>query len=402
MQTSQQRVKRAITALQRGGLVVVADDEHREAEGDMVGLAERVTAETVNQMVTHARGLLCAPMSPEIAQKLGLHPMVSHGNDAFGTAFTVSTDAKTTSTGISAYDRATTLQHLADPLAQPGDFYHPGHIFPLIAKPHGTLQRAGHTEAAIDLARLAGARPVAYICEILKKDGHMARRPQLKALAEGMQLPFLTIQDIQAYRYQQNIDVVRSITKVHLPTKYGDFQLEAFATANDQEPTLLISKGDVQPDEPLLLRVHSECLTGDLLGSQRCDCGEQLAKALQTIEKAGHGAVLYLRQEGRGIGLANKLRAYKLQEEGLDTVEANQKLGFQPDQRHYGVVAAILHQKGVHQINLMTNNPDKVAQLTQLGIQVVKRTPLEVAPNDTDRGYLTTKKQKFHHLLKEV
>lgn len=401
MSTIKQRVETALTTLQRGGLVIVTDDDHREAEGDMVGLAQFVSVETVNKMVTNARGLLCAPMSQDIATSLGLTPMVAHGNDAFGTAFTVSADAKTTSTGISAVDRADTLRQLADPKSRPGDFYHPGHVFPLIAKEHGTLQRGGHTEAAVDLAKLAGARPVAYICEILKHDGHMARKRQLKAFAEGIQMPFLSIQDIQSYRYQQNIDVVQSITQVHLPTKYGDFQLEAFATNDGREPTLLISKGQITPDEPLLLRVHSECLTGDVFGSQRCDCGEQLALALRTIEQAGHGAVLYLRQEGRGIGLANKLRAYKLQEDGYDTVEANEQLGFQPDERHYGLVAAILHQKQVHTVKLLTNNPDKVTQLQNLGLQVTRES-LEVAPQKTDRNYLITKKQKFHHLLKEV
>ena len=401
MTTVTQRVETALTTLKAGGLVIVTDDDHREAEGDMIGLAEFVTPETVNKMVTNARGLLCVPMSAEIATNLGLHPMVTDATDAFGTAFTVSADAKSTTTGISAFDRATTIRQLASTAARPGDFYHPGHVFPLIAREHGTLARGGHTEAAVDLARLAGVRPVAYICEVLQRDGHMARRRQLKAFAEGIQMPLLSIQDIQTYRYQHNVDVAQAITQVHLPTKYGDFQLEAFATADDREPTLLISKDSIQPDEPLLLRVHSECLTGDLLGSQRCDCGEQLDLALKTIEQAGHGAVLYLRQEGRGIGLANKLRAYHLQEEGFDTVEANQQLGFQPDERHYGLVAAILHQKHVHQVTLLTNNPDKVTQLEDLGLQVTRQS-LEVAPQASDRAYLKTKKLKFHHLLKEV
>ncbi|GEO69668.1 GTP cyclohydrolase II [Levilactobacillus acidifarinae] len=401
MTTVTQRIETALTTLKAGGLVIVTDDDHREAEGDMLGLAEFVTPATVNKMVTNARGLLCVPMSAEIATNLGLQPMVANATDAFGTAFIVSADAQTTTTGISAVDRAATIRRLAEPTARPGDFYHPGHVFPLIAREHGTLARGGHTEAAVDLARLAGVRPVAYICEILKRDGHMARRRQLKSFAEGVQMPLLSIQDIQTYRYQHNVDVAQSITQVHLPTKYGDFQLEAFATTDGREPTLLISKGPIQPNEPLLLRVHSECLTGDLLGSQRCDCGEQLALALKTIERAGHGAVLYLRQEGRGIGLVNKLRAYQLQETGLDTVEANQKLGFRPDERHYGLVAAILHQKHVQRVTLLTNNPDKVTQLEALGLQVTRQA-LEVAPQAADRAYLETKKLKFHHLLKEV
>lgn len=402
MTTIKQRVQAALGQLKAGGLVLVRDDDRREAEGDLIGLADRVTPATVNQLTTQARGLICVPMTAAIAERLGLQPMASASTDAFGTAFTVSVDARTTSTGISAFDRATTIRHLADPNAVPGEFYRPGHVFPLIARPHGTLQRGGHTEAAVDLARLAGARPVAYICEVLRKDGHMMRRRQLKAYAEGLQVPFLSIQDIRTYRLLINDHVATAVPPVRLPTKYGTFQLEAFETHDGQAPTLLISKGPITPATPLLLRVHSECLTGDLLGSRRCDCGEQLATALQRIEAAGHGAVLYLRQEGRGIGLANKLRAYGLQDQGLDTVQANQRLGFLPDQRDYGLVAAILATKHVSQVTLMTNNPDKVAQLEQLGIQVIRQEPLEVAPRPENRAYLQTKKRKFHHQLKEV
>lgn len=402
MSSSSERVERALTTLKAGGLVIVTDDDQREAEGDMVGLAQYATAATVNQMVTHARGLLCVPLTATRATQLGLRPMVPEGTDAFGTAFTVGTDAKTTSTGISADDRATTIRQLAATTAQPADFYHPGHVFPLIAREHGTLERAGHTEAAVDLAKLAGATPVAYICEILRKDGKMAHRRQLKPFAEGSQLPLLSIQDIQDYRYQRDVDVLTEIPAVALPTRYGDFRLTAYQTFDGQEPTLLISKGPVQPGEPLLLRVHSECFTGDVLGSKRCDCGEQLQLALQAIEAHGSGAVLYLRQEGRGIGLANKLRAYRLQEQGLDTVEANQRLGFRPDQRNYGLVAAVLHRLRVSRVALMTNNPDKIAQLKQLGIQVERRVPLETTPQPENRQYLKTKQQKFHHYLKEV
>lgn len=396
------RVEQAISHLQHGGLIIIADDENREAEGDLVGLAEYATSETVNMMVTKARGLICVPMSLEYTQKLGLTPMVANETEPFGTAFTISVDAKTTSTGISAADRAQTIRKLADPLATFNDFYQPGHIFPLSSKPHGVLQRGGHTEAAIDLAKLAGSTPVAYICEILKKNGKMARRHDLKSLAEGMQLPMITIQDIRNYRYLKNIDVARSITKVDLPTKYGHFNLEAFATSNHQEPTLLITKGQINLERPLLLRLHSECLTGDVLGSQRCDCGEQLATSLRMIEENGSGAVLYLRQEGRGIGLANKLRAYHLQENGYDTMEANEHLGFGADERDYGIAAAILHAKGIQDVDLMTNNPDKIAQLENLDIHVNKRVSLETKPTEENIKYLETKKHKFHHLLKEI
>ncbi|WDF83260.1 GTP cyclohydrolase II [Lacticaseibacillus pabuli] len=396
------RVERAIATLQQGGLVIVTDSAHREAEGDMIGLAQFATPETVNMMVTNARGLLCVPMTREIANKLGMHPMVSDATDAFGTAFTVSADAKTTTTGISAFDRAATIRKLADVDGTANDFYHPGHVFPLIAADHGTLARDGHTEAAVDLANLAGATPVAYICEILKKDGTMARRRDLKPFAEGIQMPLLSIQDIKAYRYMNDIDVTDFVTKVHLPSKYGDFQLEAFATHDGHEPTLLISKGDIKPGENLLLRIHSECLTGDVFGSERCDCGEQLAQALTEIEQKGHGAVLYMRQEGRGIGLANKLRAYHLQEQGLDTVEANEQLGFAPDERQYGVAAAILHRKQINTVTLMTNNPDKMTQLSDLGITIAAREAIEVPARPENAQYLATKKHKLHHLLKEV
>lgn len=396
------RVDQAIRQLQQGGLIIVADDESREAEGDLVGLAEHATSATVNTMITKARGLLCVPMSSDYSQRLGLVPMVSNETEPFGTAFTISVDAKTTSTGISAADRARTIRKLADPEATFNDFYQPGHIFPLSAKSHGVLQRGGHTEAAIDLARLAGTTPVAYICEIMKKNGEMARRNDLKALAEGMKLPMITIQDIRNYRYLKNIDVTQSITKVNLPTKYGHFDLEAFSTYDNQEPTLLLTKGKIDREQPLLLRLHSECLTGDVFGSQRCDCGEQLEMSLKMIAQNSSGALLYLRQEGRGIGLANKLRAYHLQEQGYDTVEANEQLGFGADERHYGIAAAILHAKGISDVDLMTNNPDKINQLENLDIHVHQRIPLETKPTATDRSYLETKKHKFNHLLKEV
>jgi len=394
-----QKIEAAIEHLKQGKLIIVADSLDREAEGDMVGLADYVSPENVNTMVTKARGLLCVPMSADVAQRLGLRSMVTDATDAYGTAFTISTDARTTTTGISAYDRAATIAALAKPDSQFDDFYHPGHIFPLIAKDNGVLERDGHTEAAVDLAKLAGVQPVAYICEVLKKDGTMARRKDLKAYAEGTQTPLITIEELQQYRQLKAIEVIAS---VELPTKYGDFKLKALKTSADGEPTLLITKGKISGDEPLLLRLHSECLTGDVFGSKRCDCGAQLAESLKRIELAGRGAVLYLRQEGRGIGLANKLKAYELQERGLDTVEANLHLGLPADDRNYGLAAAILRQEGVSTVNLMTNNPDKIKQLEQYGIRVNHRIPLEIGLTQENEGYLKAKKNKFHHLLKEV
>lgn len=394
-----QKIEAAIEHLKQGKLIIVADSLDREAEGDMVGLADYVSPENVNTMVTKARGLLCVPMSADVAQRLGLRSMVTDATDAYGTAFTISTDVRTTTTGISAYDRAATIAALAKPDSQFDDFYHPGHIFPLIAKDNGVLERDGHTEAAVDLAKLAGVQPVAYICEVLKKDGTMARRKDLKAYAEGTQTPLITIEELQQYRQLKAIEVIAS---VELPTKYGDFKLKALKTSADGEPTLLITKGKISGNGPLLLRLHSECLTGDVFGSKRCDCGAQLAESLKRIELAGRGAVLYLRQEGRGIGLANKLKAYELQERGLDTVEANLHLGLPADDRNYGLAAAILRQEGVSTVNLMTNNPDKIKQLEQYGIRVNHRIPLEIGLTQENEGYLKAKKNKFHHLLKEV
>ncbi|ALB28969.1 GTP cyclohydrolase II [Companilactobacillus heilongjiangensis] len=396
-----QRVESAIKALKQGQLVVVADAVDREGEGDMVGLADFATPYTVNQMISQAKGLLCVPMSQQVAQRLSLEPMISHGTDAFGTAFTVSLDAKTTMTGISAYDRADTIKTLADPTSNWDRFYHPGHIFPLIAKDGGVKTRGGHTEAAVDLAKLAGATPVAYICEIVKEDGHMARTKDLQLFAKQNKLIFLTINDILKYREFQENAQIKPYATVDLPTAYGHFQLQAFGDG-EKEPNLLISKGDITGKEPLLVRVHSECLTGDVLGSLRCDCGPQLRESLRRIEQAGRGAVIYLRQEGRGIGLTNKLRAYHLQDTGLDTVEANQALGLPADARHYDLAAEILKSKGVKQIELMTNNPDKVKQLQESGIEVVQRIPLEVGLTKENQDYLKTKKKKFHHILSEV
>lgn len=394
-----QKIEAAVETLKQGKLIIVADSLDREAEGDMVGLAEYVTPENVNTMVTKARGLLCVPMSETVANRLKLKPMVTDATDAYGTAFTVSTDVRTTTTGISAFDRSATIAALAKSDSGFDDFYHPGHIFPLIARENGVLERDGHTEAAVDLAKLAGVQPVAYICEILKKDGTMARRKDLKAYAEGTQTPLITIPELQQYR---QIKTIETIANVDLPTIYGTFKLKALKTSTDGEPTLLITKGDLRGQAPVLVRLHSECLTGDVFGSKRCDCGAQLAESLKRIEQAGRGAVLYLRQEGRGIGLANKLKAYELQEQGLDTVEANLHLGLPADERNYGLAAAILRQEGVTTVNLMTNNPDKIQQLEQYGIKINHRVPLEVGLTQENEAYLKTKKNKFQHLLREV
>lgn len=391
------KVERAIADLKQGKLIIVADSEKREAEGDMVGLADFVTPENVNFMITHARGLLCVPMAKSVAEKLNLHPMTK-SHDAFGTAFTVSTDSKETTTGISSFDRAKTIQKLAQS-NDANDFYHPGHIFPLIARDNGVIERDGHTEAAIDLAKIAQVTPVAYICEVVRENGRMARRPQLKQIAQENNLAFITIADIINYRYLKNFNILQAVSDVDLPTKFGHFRLKSF-TYKD-EPVLVIYKGQIENKSDLLLRVHSECLTGDILGSRRCDCGEQLEQSLQRIEKNGSGAVIYLHQEGRGIGLINKLRAYQLQDEGLDTVEANLKLGFKADQRDYRIVLAILEELGVESVDLLTNNPDKLKQLEQFGLKV-NRIALETKPNANDIDYLKTKKQKFNHLLNEV
>lgn len=393
-------VEMAIKHLQAGKLVLVADDENREAEGDLIGAAQYATSDTINRMITSARGLLCAPISMDIAERLNLDPMTKENSDPFGTNFTISVDHKQSTTGISAQERANTIRALAGETSSAADFIRPGHIFPLVAKQGGVLERRGHTEAAVDLAKLAGAAPAAYICEVLKKDGTMARRKDLKALAEGLQIPMITVEDIVRYRYMHDSQVLHTETKVQLPGRYGQFEVEAINSVEDDQTQLFISKGDMcNSSEPLLLRLHSECLTGDVFGSYRCDCGDQLQMALQKIEEHGRGAVLYLRQEGRGIGLVNKLQAYALQEKNIDTYEANIQLGFKPDERDYGIAAAMLHAKGIKQVRLMTNNPDKIQKLAYYGIEVVERIPLEITAQKENIHYLQTKRDKFHHYL---
>lgn len=385
------KIQAAIEQLKQGGLVIVMDDLDREDEGDLVGLASKATPAKVNFMTKHARGLMCVPMAPAVADRLELRQMTVDNTDPFGTAFTISVDHHSTTTGISAFDRCRTISHLADPASQNADFYKPGHIFPLVAKAGGVLERNGHTEAAVDLAKLAGVEPVAYICEILKDNGEMARSPELHEMAAEYGLPIITIKDLQEYRRNP---VSRPVEEVKMPSAYGDFRLRRFTGDN-----LALIKGDLAGEEPVLVRLHSECFTGDVLGSLRCDCGPQLHAAMERISAAGRGVVLYLRQEGRGIGLANKLRAYRLQEQGYDTVEANEQLGFQPDERQYDLAAKMLKQLGVRRVALLTNNPDKISQLGLDGIEIARRVPLEIQPNRYDRNYLTTKKEKFHHLL---
>lgn len=390
---SRKNIQEAIEFLRKGKLIVVADDDDREAEGDLVGVANLVSPESVNFMVTFARGLICTPVSKQIADRLKLREMVKENTDSFGTAFTVSVDHQETSTGISAYDRAKTIEILAKNESVSEEFHRPGHIFPLIGKEGGVLERRGHTEAAIDLAKLTNQSEVAYICEILNEDGTMARRPQLKQFAQKHKLPFITVEELVTY-----LNAEEPVT-VSLPTAFGEFDLTLFEDQQAKEH-LLLSKGEIrQSKEPLLVRVHSECLTGDVFGSHRCDCGEQLHEAMRMIEKKGRGAILYLRQEGRGIGLKNKLHAYQLQEQGMDTFDANLALGFKPDERDYQFAAEILDALGVEKIDLITNNPEKIEQLEALGININKRIPLEIPAVKENENYLKTKKQKFHHLL---
>ncbi|GEK29142.1 bifunctional 3,4-dihydroxy-2-butanone-4-phosphate synthase/GTP cyclohydrolase II [Furfurilactobacillus siliginis] len=398
MTTLKEKMTTAIAALQAGKLILVADDEDREAEGDLVGIAEFATQASVNLMTTAGRGLICVPMTAEHAKKLQLPLMTIQNTEHFQTAFTISVDETHTSTGISAEERAITIKQLADLAAQPADFERPGHIFPLIAKNGGVLVRPGHTEAAVDLARLAGAASdTAYICETLAPTGEMRRWKDLQDLERELQVPLITINELISYRYLINDDVVHADVTVKLPTQTGLFTLTDYESVADQR--LQLSLKSVTPSTGIpLVRLHSECFTGDVLGSKRCDCGQQLTAAMAKIATEG-GYVLYLRQEGRGIGLKAKLQAYQLQEQGFDTVEANEHLGFAPDERDYGIAAAMLHAQGVHQVRLLTNNPDKVASLERYGIDVVERVSLEMPIYDEDRAYLKTKQAKFHHAL---
>jgi 3,4-dihydroxy 2-butanone 4-phosphate synthase/GTP cyclohydrolase II len=392
-------IEEAIADIRRGRMVIVIDDEDRENEGDLVMAAEKVTPAAINFMAREGRGLICAPMLGERLDALKIGVMVPEGEEAFRTAFTVSVDLRSgTTTGISAHDRALTLKALASPKAVATDFVRPGHIFPLRYKEGGVLVRAGHTEATVDLCRLAGLKPAGVICEIMKADGRMARLPDLLKFAKKHRLKVVSIAELIRHR-RENERLVRKEVEIPFPTKFGQFNLHLYQSLVDGKHHLAVVKGQVTGVKDVLVRVHSECLTGDVFGSSRCDCGGQLDKALERIEKEGQGVVLYMRQEGRGIGLPAKLHAYALQDQGYDTVEANVKLGFKPDLREYGTGAQILKDLGLSTIRLMTNNPRKIVGLDAYGLKVVQQVPIEVPPNAVNAKYLRTKRDKMGHRL---
>lgn len=391
-------IEEAVADIKAGKLIIVVDDEDRENEGDFLTSARNVTPEVINFMATHGRGLICTPITEERSRELGLNLMVKDNNAVHETAFTVSVDLLTQgcTTGISAQDRAKTVQALIDPNTKADELGRPGHIFPLIAQKDGVLRRAGHTEAAIDLSRLAGFEPAGCIVEILNEDGTMARLPDLIQVAEKFNLKLITIKDLIEYRLKTE-SLIRRIISVEMPTKHGHFELIAYQQKDNGQEHLVLKKGNWQKDEPVLVRVHSSCLTGDIFHSMRCDCGEQLQLSMEMIEKEGKGAVIYINQEGRGIGLVNKLKAYKLQEQGLDTVDANVKLGFKPDERDYGVGAQMLRDIGIHKMRLMTNNPTKRAGLIGYGLEIVENVPIKVPSNEHNEAYIKTKQQRMGH-----
>ena len=395
-------VTEAAAAYRQGKFVIVVDDEDRENEGDLCMAAEHVTPEAVNFMAREGRGLICVSLTEERCDELDLHPMVEQNTSNYGTAFTVSVEARgKTTTGISVADRAATVRTLIDPKTKPYDLLRPGHTFPLRAKKGGVLKRAGQTEASVDLAKIAGLTPASVICEIMNADGTMARVPDLVAFSALHGIAIVSVADIIRYRMRTE-RLVHRIASPQLPTRFGDFRVVAYRSEVTNEEHLALVKGDIAEDDPILVRVHSACLTGDVFGSMRCDCGAQLALALETIEREGKGVLLYLLQEGRGIGLFNKLRAYELQEQGLDTVAANEKLGFAPDVRDYGIGCQILRDLGVKKMRLMTNNPSKYVAIDGYGLEIVERIGLEIPPTDSTREYLAAKKAKMGHLLKLV
>jgi len=393
-------VETAIKAVRDGRLIIIVDDEDRENEGDLMVAAEKTTPDIINFMAKYGRGLICLPLTKKRLKELDLPLMVLDNTASFKTAFTISIDAKKgVTTGISAHDRSHTVQVAIDPKTKPSDLAKPGHIFPLEAKDGGVLERAGQTEASVDIARLAGSKPSAVICEIMNEDGTMARMPQLETFSETYDIPILTIADLIKYRMKTE-SLVKKIEEVPLPTKYGEFRLIIFEDTIHRENHIALVKGQIDGDDPTLVRVHSQCLTGDVFGSSRCDCGDQLHQAMEIIDKAGKGVILYIiNQEGRGIGLANKIKAYAMQDKGFDTVEANTKLGFKPDQRDYGIGAQILVSLGVNKLHLITNNPRKFIGLSGYGLEIVERIPIEIPPGKCNIDYLKTKKEKMGHLL---
>ena len=404
-------IEEALADFREGKFVIVVDDEDRENEGDFIIAAEKITPEKVNFMLQHGRGVLCCPITEQRCAELDLMHQVTNNTSMLGTPFTVTVDKlEGCTTGVSAADRAATIQALADPNSKPETFGRPGHINPLYAKAGGVLQRAGHTEAGVDLARLAGLHPAAALIEIMNEDGTMARMPQLQEVAKEFNLKIITIKDLIAYRLSKGERLMvkgeRSLVEkgetVFLPTQNGEFMLTPFRDLTTGLEHVVLTKGEWKEDEPVLCRVHSSCMTGDVFGSMRCECGEQLAKAMQMIEAEGRGIIVYMNQEGRGIGLMNKIRAYKLQEQGEDTVEANVHLGFRPDERDYGVGAQILREMGAHKLRLMTNNPVKRVGLESYGIEIVENVPIEIQPNKWNERYMRTKKDKMHHDLKLV
>ena len=393
------KLEGAIADIRAGKLVIVVDDEDRENEGDFIMAAEQVTPEAVNFISKHGRGLICVTMTRQRLEKMDLDAMVSNNTALHGTRFTVSVDAiEGTTTGISAFDRALTIKKLIDPDAKPGDFGRPGHIFPIQALDGGVLARAGHTEASVDLARLAGLTPAGVLCEIIDDDGHMARVPRLMEMARKFGLKIITVKDLIQYRSHHE-KMVQRVATVDFPTRYGEFKLYLYRSDIDDHHHLAVVKGEVGDKDDVLVRVHSQCLTGDVFGSSRCDCGDQLAHAMQMIEREGQGVVLYMRQEGRGIGLANKIKAYHLQDNGRDTVEANEELGFEPDLRDYGIGAQILKDLGLTTIRILTNNPRKVVGLEGHGLKITGRIPIQVPATKYNRRYLETKRDKLGHLL---